>query len=149
MNDAGEERVGAKMKNPKWYMAGRGGKRAMFQEFRGEHYHTLPRCESPKLQHTGTLVVFRIKRNRGSLSRNFKKKSLPLVVRMLHDRKSIIGLSMNIFRENLFRFDFGIKYSNILAAVDSLRFLRRFFFQNNHSSNLKISWCLMLRLKVY
>lgn len=103
----------------------------------------------PKLQHIGTLVVFRIKRNRGSLSRNFKKKSLPLVVRMLHDRKSIIGLSMNIFRENLFRFDFGIKYSNILAAVDSLRFLRRFFFQNNHSSNLKISWCLMLRLKVY
>lgn len=116
MNDAGEERVGAKMKNPKWYTAGRGGKRAMFQEFRGEHYHTLPRCESPKLQHTGTLVVFRIKRNRGSLSRNFKKKSLPLVVRMLHDRKSIIGLSMNIFRENLFRFDFEIKYYEYFSS---------------------------------
>lgn len=83
----------------------------MFQEFRGEHYHTLPRCESPKLQHTGTLVVFRIKRNRGSLSRNFQKKSLPLVV-----RKSIIDLSMNIFRENLFRFDFEIKYYEYFSS---------------------------------
>lgn len=65
----------------------------------------------PKLQHAGTLVVFRIKRNRGSLSRNFQKKSLPLVV-----RKSIIDLSMNIFRENLFRFDFEIKYYEYFSS---------------------------------
>lgn len=134
MNDAGEERVGAKMKNPNDTRPEGEGKGRCFKSFGESITIRYLVASPPKLQHAGTLVVFRIKRNRGSLSRNFQKKSLPLVV-----RKSIIDLSMNIFRENLFRFDFGIKYSNILAAVDSLRFLRRFFFQNNHSSNLKIS----------
>lgn len=62
MNDAGEERGevkvrgGAKMKNPKWYTAGRTGKGRCFNSFSGrrckggatraDHYHTLPRCDS-------------------------------------------------------------------------------------------------------
>lgn len=111
MNDAGEERVGAKMKNPNDTRPEGEGKGRCFKSFGESITIRYLVASPPKLQHAGTLVVFRIKRNRGSLSRNFQKKSLPLVV-----RKSIIDLSMNIFRENLFRFDFEIKYYEYFSS---------------------------------